>query len=125
MNWQHIYPVKDKMQHKLDVLYCDCMPVIDWELKIVTHNSWDMREAQEYINNDRKPPIRLVHMTEPIYNDGSWLPCPFCKSINLRTNYPKKYQWPASITCMDCGATGPVVDPDQFKEAINKWNKRK
>lgn len=50
MEWQHVYPVKDKKLHKLEGLDCDCLPVIDWENNIVVHNAWDMREAQEYVN---------------------------------------------------------------------------
>lgn len=50
MNWQHIYPVNDKKEHKLEGLDCSCEPKIDWANHIVIHNAWDMREAQEMIN---------------------------------------------------------------------------
>lgn len=49
MEWQHVYPVNDHKQHNTDSLYCNCEPEIDWVNKIVIHNAWDMREAQEYI----------------------------------------------------------------------------
>ena len=54
MAWQHVYPVNDLREHDTEALNCDCEPRIDWEYHIVVHNSWDMREAQEYINEKGK-----------------------------------------------------------------------
>lgn len=64
MEWQHVYPINDLKEHQLGNWmmwneagteqhpYCDCNPEIDWENKICIHNAWDLREAQEYINNN-------------------------------------------------------------------------
>lgn len=49
MEWQHVYPVNDKREHKLEGLDCLCEPSIDWDYQIVIHNAWDLREAQEYL----------------------------------------------------------------------------
>lgn len=48
--WQHVYPVNDKRKHTTYGPFCLCQPEYDWEHKIVIHNAWDLREAQEYIN---------------------------------------------------------------------------
>lgn len=50
MEWQHVYPVNDKKPHITEGFDCSCDPEIDWDNKIIIHNAWDMREAQEYIN---------------------------------------------------------------------------
>lgn len=62
MNWQHVYPINDIKEHDIEGTwqlfneknglspFCGCLPEIDWEHKIVIHNAYDMREAQEYIN---------------------------------------------------------------------------
>jgi len=55
MKWQHVYPINDKKKHNTESLICDCKPEIDWENQIVIHNAWDMREAQEYLNQLNKP----------------------------------------------------------------------
>ena len=48
--WRHVNPLYDFKLHKLEGLDCTCEPEINWEYRIVIHNAWDIREAQEYIN---------------------------------------------------------------------------
>ena len=50
MDWQHIYPNDDWIEHKLEGLDCICEPRIDWGHKLVIHNSADGRESKEGIN---------------------------------------------------------------------------
>lgn len=54
MNWQHVYPVNDSKKHNLEGLICDCEPEIDWDNQIVVHNAWDLREAQEFVNEQHR-----------------------------------------------------------------------
>lgn len=51
MNWQHVYPVNDLKEHDIESLYCECEPRIDWNNMIVIHNSYDMREVKEYLED--------------------------------------------------------------------------
>lgn len=53
-NWQHIYPVNNWIEHKLEGLNCICEPRIDWEYNLVIHNSADGRELREKENINGK-----------------------------------------------------------------------
>jgi len=46
-DWQHVYPTDDWIEHKLEGLDCICEPKIDWNNKLVIHNSADGREELE------------------------------------------------------------------------------
>ena len=47
MEWQHILPINDWIEHKDMGLDCICEPKIDWEYQLVIHNSADGREIKE------------------------------------------------------------------------------
>ena len=49
MEWQHILPVNDWIEHKDIGLDCICEPKIDWEYMLVIHNSADGRELRKKI----------------------------------------------------------------------------
>ena len=53
MEWQHIIPVNDIINHKEEGLDCICEPKIDWEYMLVIYNSADGREHKE--PNHAKP----------------------------------------------------------------------
>ncbi len=53
-NWVHVYPINDLKYHDTESLNCECSPEIDWNENIVIHNAWDIREAQEFINEKEK-----------------------------------------------------------------------
>ena len=44
MEWQHVYPVNDWIEHILEGLNCICEPRIDWKYMIVIHNAIDGRK---------------------------------------------------------------------------------
>lgn len=58
--WQYIFPLNDKKEHTLTIppeghpIWCECNPRVDSNDKIVIHNAFDMREAQEYANDPKK-----------------------------------------------------------------------
>ncbi len=52
MDWQHIYPNNDWIEHKLEGLDCVCEPRSDWQNMLVIHNSADGREKKEEQMND-------------------------------------------------------------------------
>ena len=51
MEWHHIYPVNDLIEHNTDSIECACNPKLDFDAKLVIHNSLDRREVFE---NDKK-----------------------------------------------------------------------
>lgn len=53
-DWTHVYPTNDKFEHDISGPFCMCEPEYDWENHVVIHNAWDMREAQEFINQGIK-----------------------------------------------------------------------
>lgn len=50
VNWTHVYPVNDIKKHTLKGFDCECDPILDLDNQIVIHNAWDIREAQEFVN---------------------------------------------------------------------------
>lgn len=54
MEWQHIYPHNDWIEHKLEGFDCCCEPRIDWEFMLVIHNSADGRETKEGARDERE-----------------------------------------------------------------------
>ena len=53
MEWQHIIPKNDWIEHKDFGLDCICEPKIDWEYMLVIHNSFDGRELEETLKGKR------------------------------------------------------------------------
>jgi hypothetical protein len=47
MDWQHIYPLNDLIDHTLVGFECPCNPSIDFNEHLVTHSSMDRRECFE------------------------------------------------------------------------------
>jgi hypothetical protein len=47
LNWQHVSPNNDLQEHILVGFNCPCNPRIDFNNRIVIHNSWDCRESIE------------------------------------------------------------------------------
>ena len=52
MEWTHIYPLNDLIDHNTepkgtDNFICKCNPKIDVEYQIITHNSLDRREVYQ------------------------------------------------------------------------------
>ena len=50
----HVYPINDLKEHDTESHLCECEPRVDFELGIVVHNAYDLREIQEFINKERK-----------------------------------------------------------------------
>lgn len=81
MEWQHVYPVSDTKDHDIEGTwkmfdgvhleahpFCGCLPEIDWDNRIVIHNAWDLREAQEFIN---KEPLTMFPEPSKYFNKES------------------------------------------------------
>ena len=47
MEWQHVYPLNDLIEHNTNELECPCNPRIDFNDKIVIHSAMDRREVFE------------------------------------------------------------------------------
>ena len=48
MTWTHTYPLNDLIEHQTgDSPECVCDPKVDFDLKLVIHNSLDRREIFE------------------------------------------------------------------------------
>jgi len=47
INWQHILPVNDWIEHKDIGFDCICNPTIDLDYMLVIHNAIDNREERE------------------------------------------------------------------------------
>tara|TARA_Y100000310_G_C20666339_1_gene807700 strand:- start:1282 stop:1554 length:273 start_codon:yes stop_codon:yes gene_type:complete len=50
VNWQHVYPLKDVLEHNTDTnpvddeVLCHCDPKVDVENELIIHNAYDGRE---------------------------------------------------------------------------------
>ena len=47
MEWQHVYPLNDLIEHNTAGIECPCNPRIDFNDKIVIHAAMDRREVFE------------------------------------------------------------------------------
>ncbi len=47
MDWQHITPIDDLIDHDTAGHHCICDPAIDWKNKLIIHSSLDRRECFE------------------------------------------------------------------------------
>ena len=52
MEWTHVYPENDLIQHNVDGEWegCLCDPKVDVEINLIVHNSMDRREVYEKDN---------------------------------------------------------------------------
>jgi hypothetical protein len=51
--WIHVFPVNDKYEHSTgDDYICNCNPSVDWENNIVSHNAYDFRDIEEFVNEN-------------------------------------------------------------------------
>lgn len=47
MEWHHVYPLNDLIEHKTEGTDCECMPRVNVADYIVVHNALDNREFDE------------------------------------------------------------------------------
>ena len=47
MDWIHIYPLNDLIEHHTEGTECSCNPEIDFDCKLVIHAAMDRREVFE------------------------------------------------------------------------------
>lgn len=53
MSWTHVYPVNDLKPHKTEGFDCPCNPTVEMESMVIIHHSFDARETQEFINEEK------------------------------------------------------------------------
>lgn len=73
-----------------------------------------------------------LSQTKTVTKEIKLLPCPFCRSENVRPiHFDGQWGYSSSedyVTCRSCGTNGPIVKDrncgNNIERAIEKWNHR-